>query len=248
MSNWITHLMVADRVLEALPELCRHEYCVGNIAPDCNVENADWTAFTPPRQVTHWMNSERKCAADCNRFVQEYMLPRTISQKQEEDFLWGYYTHLVVDAEFQRTTRDEARVGAAWGRIMAHPELGPAAAALPPTWDSVKQLIGREERMRDVLSLERDYLDAHPDTGFLTEIVGLETFPDYLDFLPPNAIPRKVRVMGGIPQRAESRYPWLAMTKEEYLAFVERAVQLSLSGIRHYRSMMRASGRLPGDK
>ena len=58
MATWITHLMIADGVLERIPNLDRHGFCVGNIAPDCNVENEDWTAFTPSREVTHWMQKE----------------------------------------------------------------------------------------------------------------------------------------------------------------------------------------------
>ncbi len=38
MATWVTHLIIVDRVLERIPNLCRHEFCVGNIAPDCNVE------------------------------------------------------------------------------------------------------------------------------------------------------------------------------------------------------------------
>ena len=72
MASWVTHLMVADRVLEKMALLCRHEFCVGNIAPDCNVENEDWTQFTPSREVTHWMTAGRKVAADCDRFYEEY--------------------------------------------------------------------------------------------------------------------------------------------------------------------------------
>ena len=53
MSTWPTHLWVADEVLKRLPQLHRRGFCVGSIAPDCNVENADWTGFTPPRQMTH---------------------------------------------------------------------------------------------------------------------------------------------------------------------------------------------------
>ena len=64
MATWVTHLMIADRVLEKVPALDRHFFCVGNIAPDCNVENEDWTVFTPSREVTHWMSAERKTAAD----------------------------------------------------------------------------------------------------------------------------------------------------------------------------------------
>lgn len=69
MASWVTHLMIADGVVKQISYLCRHEIFVGNIAPDCNVENEDWTSFTPSREVTHWMENERKTAADCDRFL-----------------------------------------------------------------------------------------------------------------------------------------------------------------------------------
>ena len=50
MATWITHLMIADGVLERIPNLDRRGFCVGNIGQDCNVENEDWTAFTPSRE------------------------------------------------------------------------------------------------------------------------------------------------------------------------------------------------------
>ena len=37
MAEWVSHLIVADKVLEKFPQLSRHEFCVGNIAPDCNI-------------------------------------------------------------------------------------------------------------------------------------------------------------------------------------------------------------------
>lgn len=112
MASWVTHLMIADRVLEKFQGLDRHGFCVGNIAPDCNVENEDWTEFTPPRAVTHWMSAERKVASDCDRFYKEYIEARRQDIKTEEEysFLMGYYSHLITDAEFQRFIRDEQRV------------------------------------------------------------------------------------------------------------------------------------------
>ena len=71
MATWVTHLMVADEVIKKIPSLCKHEFFVGNIAPDCNVENEDWISFIPSREVTHWMGNERKTAADCDRFLHE---------------------------------------------------------------------------------------------------------------------------------------------------------------------------------
>ena len=76
MATWVTHLMIADRVLDQISGLDRHGFCVGNIAPDCNVENEDWTCFTPSREVTHWMTEKRKVASDCDRFYKEYIEKR----------------------------------------------------------------------------------------------------------------------------------------------------------------------------
>ena len=53
MATWITHLMIANRVLKIVSELDKHCFCVGNIAPDCNVENEDWSQFVPSRKITH---------------------------------------------------------------------------------------------------------------------------------------------------------------------------------------------------
>lgn len=49
---------------------------MGNIAPDCNIPNENWTEFTPSRQVTHWMQDKRKKASDCDRFYEEYIVNR----------------------------------------------------------------------------------------------------------------------------------------------------------------------------
>ena len=74
MATWVTQLMIADSVLKHFPKLDRRGFCVGRIAPDCNVENEDWTAFTPPKEVTHCMQGQRKDAADCDAFYREFCL------------------------------------------------------------------------------------------------------------------------------------------------------------------------------
>lgn len=113
----------------------------------------------------------------------------------------GYYAHLITDAEFQRHIRDESRVKASWNRIKQHPELREKAIGMDENWDSVKVLVNREERMKDIYSIEKDYLNKHPDSGYLTEIMGLESFPDYIEYFPQGAIVRKIKVMGYMPQK-----------------------------------------------
>lgn len=235
MATWVTHLMIADTVLKETPSLDRRGFCVGSVAPDCNIENEDWTAFTPPREVTHWMNGNRKIAADCDRFLNEYLLPR-MQQKElsneEYSFLLGYWAHLVEDAEFQRYIRDEDRVRASWSRILAAPDLCRQAEALPATFDSVKLLIPKAERMRDIFAIEAKYLSDHPSSGFLTEIIPLTDFPDYIDYLPHGSIVRKIGVMGKLPVTDDKPLRFLAISREEYALFVQTASRLVIDGIK----------------
>ena len=236
MATWVTHLIIADRVLERVPFLCRHEFCVGNIAPDCNVENEDWTSFTPSREVTHWMSGNRKTATDCERFLHEYIEQKSGLTTQEESFLLGYYAHLITDAEFQRYIRDEKRVKASWDRIKQHSELSKMATDMEETWDSVKVLIKGKERMKDIYSIEKNYLDTNPCSGYLTEIIGLKDFPDYIDYLPKGAIVRKVKVMGYMPKKEVSKYSYIAMSAEEYNIFLDRATEMVTDAIHVYKS------------
>ena len=73
MATWISHMMISDNLLNRGLYLDKTGFCVGNIAPDCNVENEDWTEFIPPRKVTHWMTGKSKLTADYEAFYKEYI-------------------------------------------------------------------------------------------------------------------------------------------------------------------------------
>lgn len=228
MATWVTHLMIADGVLKQMPYLDRRGFCVGNIAPDCNVENADWTVFTPSREVTHWMQSERKKASDCDAFCDEYILQRKekISSAEEYAFLLGYYSHLITDAAFQAMIRDDDRVRATWVRIKADDEWNDVSAGMDETWDSVKKLISKKDRMREIYAMEAEYLRDYPSSGYLTEILPLKSFPDYIDYLPQGCIIRKIGVMGYLPEPDKSINKFIAMSKDEHASFVENTIRL----------------------
>ena len=228
MATWITHLMIADGVLKCFPSLDRRGFCVGNIAPDCNVENEDWTAFTPSREVTHWMQSEIKKASDCDAFCDEYILKRkdNIKSSEEYAFLLGYYSHLITDAAFHAMIRDDERVKAIWKRIKADEGLRISSADMDETWDSVKKLIPKQERMREIYAREAEYLYEHPNSGYLTEILPLKTFPDYIDYLPKGCVVRKIGVMGYLPELDESMNRFISMSRDEYAEFVEDTIHL----------------------
>ncbi len=222
---WITHLMVADSVMQKLPWLDRRGFCVGNIAPDCNVENEDWTSFTPSREVTHWMSADRKISSDAERFLQEYVLKRidSIGSNEQFSFLLGYYSHLVADAEFQRMTRSPERVREVWKRIDADPKWYVLSQGMEKTWDSVKMLISKKDRLREIYSIEGEYLRNNPTSGYFTEILTLEDFPDYIDYLPHGAIVRKIPKMTVRDELLQPIEKYISITRDEVAAFAAAA-------------------------
>ena len=230
MATWVTHLMIADSVLKHFPSLDRRGFCVGNIAPDCNVENEDWTAFTPSREVTHWMQGARKKASDCDAFYEQYIAKRRdgIQSAEEYAFLMGYYAHLITDAAFQKMIRDEDRVKAVWKRIKENEELRERSVGMEESWDNAKKLIPKRVWVGHIYSLEAEYLNAHPGSGYLTEILPLKDFPDYIDYLPAGAIVRKIGVMGYLPEINESLGKWIAISREEYEAYIQETIQMIL--------------------
>lgn len=236
MATWITHLMIADSVIKQCPKLERRGFCVGNIAPDCNVENEDWTSFTPSREVTHWMNGERKVVTDCDAFCKEYIYKwkDNIKSPEHYSFLLGYYAHLITDAAFQWFIRDDKRVEDTWKRIDEDENLRIRAKGLPMNWDSVKKIIPREERMHEIYSMEAEYLRDNPASGYLTEILPLKEFTDYIDYLPQGCIVRKIGIMGYVPQTDENLTNPIAMSRDEFNYFSEYASTLVLNKLREW--------------
>lgn len=216
-------MRIADEVLQILPELDRTAFCMGSIAPDCNVENKDWTAFTPPREVTHWMTDEQKASADYEGFYAAYLNGRELSG-EERSFYWGYIAHLMLDAAFYRLLHDERRIAACWERIDAVPCLREAAKDQPRTWESIKRIFGKKNVFAGITALERVYLDTHPESAYLTVLQTVRIFPDYLSYLPQGAILRKIGVMGTVPPKYTGEIDQLFFTCEEIEAYLAEAL------------------------
>ena len=234
MATWVTHLMIADQIMKKAKGLDRRGFCVGNIAPDCNVENEDWTSFLPSRETTHWMKGDGKSVSDGDLFYEEYMQKREGEIKSEEHraFLAGYYSHLITDAVFQKFIRDENRVKAVWRRIYADEQLREKVKCYPEDWNSVRIIIPKNIRMAEINTIEAEYLKEHPDSGYLTEIIPLKEFPDYIDYLPHDCIVRKIRIMGQIPEVDGNIMNPITISREEHQLFVDHTAELVLRRLR----------------
>lgn len=240
MALWITHLMIADQALRTLSHLDKRAFSVGSIAPDCNQENEDWTDFTPPRAVTHWMNGNIKDEDDCDRFRDEYFLLRAekTGTNEEYAFLLGYYAHLITDALYMRFLTDEARIKDVWRRILEDEDAKKRVEGMECSWNNVRRALDKERRFREIGAIERSYLDRNPDSGFIRYILPLTDFPDYIDYLPKGAIKRKVSVMGVIPDRMKRGESLIGTTEEELTGFVRSAAQVVVQKITEAEALL----------
>ena len=190
--------------------------------------------LTPGPTASHLTRKEPQSIGELFDELEQY-----IKSDEELSFLFGYYAHLITDAELQRTIRDPQRVAAAWKRAKEYPEIASASEGMEETWDNFKKFFpSRKERSKDYFVIEREYLDSHPESGYFTEIKDLEEFPDYIDYLPKGAIGAKVNIMYYMPTLEEGQYPFVAFSRDEYMSFLDRAVMLAIDSIEDAKNII----------
>lgn len=221
MANWITHTMMADRLLEMGLNVDETYFVIGSVAPDCNQENADWTSYIPPREQTHFMQGKSKLTVDAEGFLAEHV--QNASTPLWRSFCMGYYVHLLMDRAWQRWIRDEKRVADSFCRLKAVPERTEKLQGLPETYDTLKQVFGRAPRIRDVERLEQLYVQQNPHCSYERILRKTHDFPDIPGF-PPNAVNRKITVMAPPVPDALIETDFLFFAPEEYEQLMEMAV------------------------
>ncbi len=221
MAEWITHMIIADNLLNKGLTADKIGFCVGNIAPDCNVENEDWTVFTPPKHVTHWMNGDSKYTVDYEGFYDQYIRNKDFELNEEYSFYLGYFSHLITDVEFQKFVRDEQRIKDSFVRIKSDAEMAEKIVGLSEDFDTIKSVFGgRKDVFRDIAIQEWNYLKEHPDSGYNTVLREIRSFPDYLDYLPEGAIMRKIGVMAVEAPTEIPECKYVFFSKAEFERFV----------------------------
>lgn len=221
MASWISHLILVDQLYAMGLDLDERGFAVGNIAPDCNVENEDWTQFTPSREVTHWMKGKSKLTTDYEGFLDEYIRDKTFRSKEHEAFLWGYYSHLVTDVEYQRLIRDEERVKNVYRRLKQNEEMYAKIKGFPEDFDTLKKVFGRQNFFRDISTQEAAYLERMPNSRYNTIIKRTHDFPDYIDYLPSGAIVRKIGIMAKEDSPVPGLDRYVFFSQDEFDGFVE---------------------------
>lgn len=236
MANWISHLMIVDKLFAMGVDLDERGFAVGSIAPDCNVENEDWTEYTPSKEITHWMHGESKLTADYEGFYQEYIKDTVFLSGEHKAFLWGYYAHLVTDVAYQKFVRDEKRVKSIFRRLKQNQEMHARIGGLPEDFDTLKKVFGRNRLFNDVVIQEINYLRETPGSRYNTVIKQTHDFPDYIDYLPQGTIVRKIGIMAREDMSMKETGAYVFFTQGEFNEFAENTSELiyALMNERHY--------------
>lgn len=170
VATWIAHLRVAENVLEQL-KLNRGLFLIGNLAPDCNQPNEDWSLFTPDAKITHF-RFDGKTRTEPDRFLNEYY--KQSDEILRKSFMLGYYSHLLTDnlwSEMINNWKDE------------NPE--------------IKERISRDKSYiwtvkKDWYGQDFKYLEEHTSNIFTDEFLKLGKVSDYLDFFPADIMNEKL--------------------------------------------------------
>ena len=171
MGTWISHLRIAERLLDRFPQLDEVVFTFGNLAPDSGIPNADWTQFDPPKEVTHFLRGgEGEHAIHDLAFYQQYL-----ANVQPEDdiqlysFRLGYFFHLICDIMWAR------RIAAATKRDFKELfETKPkeAIGIIKDDWYGLDQL----------------YVRDHPESSFWRVIMANPNPPSHLPFVKNEAL------------------------------------------------------------
>ena len=236
MANWISHLIIVDKLYIMGIDLDERGFAVGNIAPDCNVENKDWTQFTPSREVTHWMKGKSKLTADYEGFYDEHTKNKGFRSNEHKAFLWGYYSHLITDVEMQRFIRDEERIKNSFTRIKQNDEMKRQIKDRPEDYDTLKKVFGRNNIALDIATQEIAYLRKNPDSRYNTIIKNVHGFPDYIDYFPQGAVARKIGIMAKEDMSMKNLESYFFFTQDEFNGFLKNTSGLiyKLMQEKHY--------------
>lgn len=171
MGTWISHLRIAEKLLEHFPELDEVTFTFGNLSPDSGIPNADWTEFDPPKEVTHFLRrGEGEHAIHDLVYYEQYLANiKVTADIKLYSFRLGYFFHLICDIMWAKriatSTKQEFK-----GLFDTEP--GKAIGIIKDDWYGLDQLYVRE----------------HPESNFWRVIMAHPNPPSYLPFVKDAAL------------------------------------------------------------
>lgn len=218
MASWMVHLRIADRLLDQIPDLSPVEFIVGSIAPDSGVPNADWSAFTPSKHVSHFKTGKEKAGPEA--FAEKYFTPalRKTYNERQYGFYLGYLTHLMTDK--------------LWSAQIARPSFRRFIGGEPPYKDPLVQTI-----KEDWYDLDHKYLRDHPGFRAFRVYLGAVGFRnDFMEEFSEDAFDNRRQYITDfyLQTKADPDRTYLYLTEQEMDAFVEDCTAKILNLLQAY--------------
>lgn len=229
MGTWISHLRIAEKLLEHFPELDEVTFTFGNLSPDSGIPNADWTQFDPPKEVTHFLRKgEGEHAIHDLVYYAQYLA----NIKPEDDiqlysFRLGYFFHLICDIMWARriatTTKREFK------RLF---DENPAKAI-----NIVKD---------DWYGLDQLYIRDHPESNFWQVIMANSNPPSYLPFVKEAALHQQYEHIRKYYSEPDDH--WFLSLPYQYLneTTMSRMVTDSIEAVLHVNEKVQAEKSFDG--
>jgi hypothetical protein len=216
MATWITHLRIAENLIEQVSGLEAGAFAIGNIAPDSGIPDEKWENFTPDPSITHFKASPVSIypIADLN-FYRSYLAPLQEQPVNSAVFSLrlGYFFHLVTDN--------------LWGEIIGKP----MKKRYQEQFSATPQFIS--EVKEDWYGQDFIYVQNHPGSLFWS--VFLNSQPDAaadgLEFLPLDALTQRVEYIKAYYQRRDDEImrqiarPMIYLSTDDMDHFVETATK-----------------------
>ncbi len=207
MATWGLHIRIAEKLLDLGFNLDNESFLIGNIGPDCGVANEDWSAFSPPTEISHWKD-------DCDNSINADLFFETHVKNQnydmhEKSFLYGYYVHLLTDIEFRRLVKTKKRT------------------------DKNYEILNEDKNFiwtikKDWYDLDHLYFRDNQSSLFYKIFQHVKTFPDYLDYYPKGAVENKVNYITDFYLKSSDNLDrkYIYLTSEEMGNFLDETVKL----------------------
>lgn len=213
MATWITHLRIAENILNKGYDLNTTAFTVGNIGPDSGVPNEDWSSFNPSKNITHWIDDANEINAKA--FYDKYINNTTLRQdKDSYSFILGYYVHLLTDIE--------------WSKLIDVKKINPL----------YKEGLDKDPKFiwtikKDWYGLDFLYLKNNPKSLFFTVFKNILEVPDYLDYFPANAFKTQVKYITNyyLGENEETIKNFIYLNENEMDNFVLNATQTIITAL-----------------
>ena len=163
-------MRIAENLLETFPKFDPAAFACGNLAPDSGFPNADWSAFDPPKETTHYLKKgEGEGDIRDLGFYRDYANElRDGENRERHSFLWGYFFHLLCDSLWSR------RIGATSRRQFAALFAEQQKQGKDAFWTLKEDWYGLDFR----------YLRDHPESLFWRVFLPSPNPPSYVTFIP----------------------------------------------------------------